>query len=146
MDRQNLTLLTDLYELTMLQGYFRHKVHNETAIFDMFYRTNPCNGGYAVMAGLAQLIQYIENLHFSPADIAYLRGLGIFAEDFLSYLQGFQFSGDIYAIPEGEVVFPREPLIKVVAPIIAIATDTGSQVPKRAIRFFALTAPAVLIR
>ncbi|MDR2888572.1 MAG: nicotinate phosphoribosyltransferase, partial [Lachnospiraceae bacterium] len=118
MDRQNLTLLTDLYELTMMQGYFQHKDRNETVIFDAFYRTNPCNGGYAVMAGLEQLIQFIKELHFAPEDIEYLRSLSIFKEDFLSYLTNFHFSGDIYAIPEGTVIFPREPLIKVVAPIM----------------------------
>lgn len=118
MDRQNLTLLTDLYELTMMQGYFRHKDRNETVIFDAFYRTNPCNGGYAIAAGLEQLIKYIEELHFSAQDIDYLRGLGIFDEDFLEYLANFKFSGDIYAIPEGTVIFPREPLVKVIAPIM----------------------------
>lgn len=118
MDRQNLTLLTDLYELTMMQGYFKHKDRNETVIFDAFYRTNPCEGGYAIAAGLDQLIQYIKELHFSRQDIAYLAGLGIFDQDFLDYLAHFQFSGDIYAIPEGTVIFPREPLIKVIAPIM----------------------------
>ena len=118
MDRQNLTLLTDLYELTMMQGYFRNKDLNETVIFDMFYRNNPCNGGYAVVAGLEQLINFIKELHFSEEDIVYLRSLGMFAEDFLEYLEDFHFSGDIYAMPEGTVVFPREPLIKVIAPIM----------------------------
>ena len=118
MDRQNLTLLTDLYELTMMQGYFKHKDKNETVIFDAFYRTNPCNGGYAIAAGLEQLIKYIKELHFSKQDIDYLAGLGIFEEDFLEYLANFKFSGDIYAIPEGTVIFPREPLVKVIAPIM----------------------------
>lgn len=118
MDRQNLTLLTDLYELTMMQGYFRHKDRNETVIFDAFYRTNPCNGGYAIAAGLEQLIKYIRELHFSKQDIDYLKGLGIFDDDFLEYLANFKFSGDIYAIPEGTVIFPREPLVKVIAPIM----------------------------
>ncbi len=118
MDRQNLTLLTDLYELTMMQGYFAHKEQNETVIFDAFYRTNPCGGGYAIAAGLEQLIQYIKELHFSPQDIAYLDSLHIFNKNFLDYLAGFQFSGDIYAIPEGTVIFPREPLVKVIAPIM----------------------------
>lgn len=118
MDRQNLTLLTDLYELTMMQGYFKHKDRNETVIFDAFYRNNPCDGGYAVAAGLEQLIQYIKELHFSRQDIDYLANLGIFDEDFLDYLADFKFSGAIYAIPEGTVVFPREPLVKVIAPIM----------------------------
>lgn len=118
MDRQNLTLLTDLYELTMMQGYFRNKAQNETVIFDAFYRNNPGDGGYAIACGLEQVIQYVQELHFSPEDIAYLRSLHIFDEDFLSYLADFHFSGDIYAIPEGTVIFPREPLVKVVAPIM----------------------------
>lgn len=118
MDRQNLTLLTDLYELTMMQGYFKNKDRNETVIFDAFYRSNPCDGGYSICAGLEQLIQYIRELHFDPEDIAYLRSLGIFEEDFLEYLSTFHFSGDIYAIPEGTVIFPREPLVKVIAPIM----------------------------
>ena len=118
MDRQNLTLLTDLYELTMMQGYFKHKDQNETVIFDAFYRTNPCDGGYAICAGLEQVIDYVKNLRFSAEDIDYLRSLGIFEEDFLEYLSDFKFSGDIYAIPEGTVIFPREPLIKIIAPIM----------------------------
>lgn len=118
MDRQNLTLLTDLYELTMMQGYFKNKDQNETVIFDAFYRTNPADGGYAVAAGLEQVIQYIKELHFSDEDINYLSGLGIFGQDFLAYLKDFKFTGDIYAIPEGTVIFPREPIIKVIAPIM----------------------------
>ena len=115
---QNLTLLTDLYELTMMQGYFQHKAQNETVIFDAFYRSNPQGGGYAISAGLEQVVDYIRNLHFSKEDIAYLAGLGIFEQDFLDYLESFHFSGDIYAIPEGNVMFPREPMIKVIAPIM----------------------------
>ena len=118
MDRQNLTLLTDLYELTMMQGYFQNKDKNETVVFDAFYRNNPNGGGYAIAAGLEQVIAYIKNLHFDDEDIAYLRSLKIFEEDFLAYLKDFHFSGDIYAIPEGSVMFPREPVIKVVAPIM----------------------------
>ncbi len=118
MDRQNLTLMTDLYELTMMQGYFKHKDRNETVIFDVFYRNNPLDSGYAISAGLKQVIDYIKNLHFSKQDIDYLSSLGIFDSDFLDYLDTFQFTGDIYAIPEGTVIFPREPLIKVIAPIM----------------------------
>lgn len=118
MDRQNLTLMTDLYELTMMQGYFKNKDQNETVIFDAFYRNNPMDSGYAICAGLAQVIDYIKNLKFQEEDIAYLRSLKIFEEDFLEYLRTFRFSGDIYAIPEGSVMFPREPMIKVIAPIM----------------------------
>ncbi len=117
MNRRNLTLLTDLYELTMMQGYFQQQT-NETVVFDVFFRSNPCGSGYSVAAGLEQVIDYIKNLNFSYDDVVYLRSLKIFSEDFLHYLSGFHFSGDIYAIPEGTVVFPKEPLLKVVAPIM----------------------------
>ena len=117
MRANNLTLLTDLYELTMMQGYFKNPT-DQIVIFDMFYRTNPCGGAFSITAGLEQMIEYIENLHFDEDAIEYLRSLKIFDEDFLEYLKNFRFSGDIYAIPEGTVVFPREPLVKVVAPIM----------------------------
>lgn len=117
MSTLNLTLLTDLYELTMMQGYYKTG-NKDIAVFDAFYRNNPCNGGYAICAGLEQVIEYIEALHFDQEDVAYLRSLGIFDEDFLEYLSNFHFSGDIYAIPEGTVMFPREPMLKVVAPIM----------------------------
>ena len=116
MDNRNFTLLTDLYELTMMQGY--HKSGNDkVVVFDAFYRSNPGGGGYAIACGLDQIIDYIKNLQFTYSDLEYLRGLGIFDEEFLSFLGSYHFSGDIYAIPEGTVVFPKEPLIKVVAPI-----------------------------
>ena len=118
MSQRNLTLLTDLYELTMMQGYFKEKDANETVIFDAFYRNNPNGNGYSICAGLEQVIEYINNLHFDKEDIDYLRTTGLFEEDFLDYLHHFKFSGDIYAIPEGTVIFPREPLVKVIAPIM----------------------------
>ena len=118
MDRQNLTLLTDLYELTMMQGYFKNKVENKTVVFDAFFRNNPFGGGYSIMCGVEQLVRYIEDLHFSAQDIEYLRGLKIFDADFLDYLADFRFHGDIYCIPEGSLMFPREPMVKVVAPIM----------------------------
>ena len=117
MSAENLTLLTDLYELTMMQGYFKNP-SSQTVVFDMFYRTNPCGGAFAICAGLQQMVDYIKNLRFSKKDVEYLRSLHIFEEDFLQYLSDFRFSGDIYAIPEGTVVFPREPLVKVIAPIM----------------------------
>ena len=118
MDRQNLTLLTDLYELTMMQGYFRNKDQNETVIFDAFFRNNPMGSGYSISAGLAQVIDLIKNLHFSEGDIAYLASLNLFDKEFLEYLKDFKFTGDIYAIPEGSIMFPREPMVKVIAPIM----------------------------
>ena len=118
MSERNLTLLTDFYELTMMQGYFKEKDANETVIFDAFYRNNPVGSGYSICAGLDQVIDYVKNLHFDEDDIDYLRTTGMFEEDFLDYLRHFHFSGDIYAIPEGSVVFPREPLVKIIAPIM----------------------------
>jgi nicotinate phosphoribosyltransferase len=117
MSAQNLTLLTDLYELTMMQGYFDTQ-ENDTVVFDMFFRENPNKGGYSIMAGLEQVIDYIKNLHFTYDDVVYLRSLGIFSEAFLDYLSGFHFTGTIYAIPEGTVIFPKEPILKVIAPIM----------------------------
>ena len=113
----NLTLLTDLYELTMMQGYYKTG-NKSTVVFDAFFRENPFKGGYSIMAGLEQVIDYVKNLRFDDEDIEYLRSLHIFEEDFLEYLKGFKFSGDIYAIPEGSIIFPREPLVKVIAPVM----------------------------
>lgn len=113
----NLTLLTDLYELTMMQGYYKTK-NNNRVVFDAFFRENPFKGGYSIMAGLEQVIDYVKNLRFDEEDIEYLRSLHIFEEDFLDYLKDFKFSGDIYAIPEGSIIFPREPLVKVIAPVM----------------------------
>ena len=117
MSRYNMTLLTDLYELTMMQGYFNNKT-NEKVVFDVFYRKNPSGSAYAICAGLDQVIDYIKNQTFEEEDIEYLRSTGFFNEPFLEYLSTFKFTGDIYAIPEGTVVFPKEPLLKVVAPIM----------------------------
>ena len=118
MTSRNLTQLTDFYQLTMMQGYFFAKDVNETVIFDAFYRSNPDDNGYAIAAGLEQVIEYIKNLHFTTEDIEYLRGTGYFREEFLEYLATFRFTGDIYALPEGTVMFPREPFLKVIAPIM----------------------------
>lgn len=115
---RNLTLLTDLYEITMMQAYFKNNNKNKMAIFDVFYRKNPMDGGYAISAGLEQVIEYINNLHFTEDNINYLASLKIFEDDFLDYLKNFKFTGDIHAIPEGSVMFPREPMLKVIAPIM----------------------------
>ena len=115
---RNLTLLTDFYELTMMQGYFKSGKSQDRVIFDMYYRKNPCGNGFSICCGLEQVVEYIRNLNFNEEDIDYLRSLKIFDEDFIDYLRGFHFTGDIYAIPEGTAVFPREPLVKVIAPVI----------------------------
>lgn len=116
----NLTLLTDFYELTMMQAYFQAEKMGRAvqySVFDLFYRENPHQSGYAVMCGLEQAIEYIQNLRFTDDDLAYLADTGAFGDDFIDYLKGFSFTGDIWAIPEGTVVFPGEPLIKIRAPI-----------------------------
>ena len=113
---RNLTMLFDYYELTMANGYFCQGMKDKIAYFDVFYRENPDNGGYAIVAGLEQIVEYINNLRFDEEDISYLRSKGCFNEDFLAYLKNFRFTGDVYAIPEGTVVFPGEPLITVRAP------------------------------
>ncbi len=115
---RNLTMLVDYYELTMGNGYFRKGMKDKIAYFDVFYRKNPDEGGYAIAAGLEQVIDYVNDLHFDKDDIDYLRRRGSFNEDFLEYLRGFHFTGDIWAVPEGTVVFPGEPLMTVRAPAI----------------------------
>ena len=114
---RNLTMMTDLYQLTMMYGYYKCGMRDNLATFDMFYRSKDESTHYAIMAGIEQLRDYIENLHFDDEDIAYLRGMGIFDEDFLTELKGFSFHGDIQAVPEGTIVFSHEPLIRVTAPI-----------------------------
>ena len=117
-EKLNMTMLCDFYELTMGNGYFRNGYKDRITYFDVFFRRVPDEGGYVIAAGLEQLIDYIENLHFSEEDIAYLRGRNLFCEEFLDYLRHFRFTGDIYAIPEGTPVFPREPMVVVRAPSI----------------------------
>ncbi len=114
---RNLTMLTDFYELSMANGYFCNGLGNKITWFDMFFRQVPDNGGFAIMAGLRQLIDYLENLHFTQKDIEMLRKKG-FNEDFLSYLSSFKFSCDVWAIPEGTVIFPGEPIVTVRGPVI----------------------------
>lgn len=117
-DERNLSLVMDFYELTMSQCYFNSNHRDRVVSFDLFYRKNPDNGGYAVFAGLEEVIGYIQNLHFDDHDIAYLRSLEKFSEEFLDYLRHFIFTGDVYAVKEGTPVFPYEPLIRVKANII----------------------------
>ncbi|MBO5733884.1 MAG: nicotinate phosphoribosyltransferase [Clostridia bacterium] len=118
MTGQNLTLLTDFYELTMANGYFEHGFKDEIAYFDMFFRRVPDGGGFAIMAGLEQFIEYIENLNFSDEDIEFLRSKKIFSEEFLNYLKNFKFECDVWAIPEGTPIFPHEPIVTVRGPVI----------------------------
>lgn len=116
-DSRNLTMLTDFYELTMANGYFKNEFKDTIAYFDMFFRTIPDGGGYVIMAGVEQLVDYFRNLSFSKEDIDYLRGKG-FSEDFLDYLSNFRFACDVWAVPEGTPIFPGEPIVKVKGPVI----------------------------
>lgn len=111
----DLTMMTDLYQLTMSNGYFLKGYQEEKMIFDLFFRKNPSNGGYTIVCGIDQVIDYIQSLHFTEDDIAYLRGLKLFDEKFLDYLKTFRFTGDIYAVEEGTILFPNEPILRVKA-------------------------------
>ncbi len=113
-----MTMLCDFYELTMGNGYFENGMKDRITYFDIFYRTNPDKGGFAIAAGLEQAIEYVQNLHFDEEDIEYLRGRNLFSEEFLEYLKNFKFTGDIWAVPEGTPIFPREPIMTVRAPAI----------------------------
>lgn len=115
---KNLSLLTDFYEFTMSNGFFAKNMTNKQAYFDVFFRRIPDNGGYVIVSGLEQVIDYIKNLKFDSDDIDFLKNTNKFSEAFLEYLSNFKFTGDVWAIPEGTVVFPNEPLITVRAPII----------------------------
>lgn len=117
MPNLDLTLLTDFYELTMMQGYFENKSEDKTVVFDMFYRSNPSGSSYSIAAGLEQFIDYLNHLKFSEDDIAYLKKQDSFSDAFIDYLRDFKFTGNIYAVREGSVIFPNEPIVKVVAPI-----------------------------
>lgn len=127
----NMTMLCDFYELTMGNGYFQAGYQDRITYFDVFFRDVPDRGGFAICAGLDQLIDYILDLHFDQEDIAYLRGKQIFSEDFLTYLENFRFTGDIWAIPEGTPIFPREPVVTVRASAIqAQLIETFTAVPQ----------------
>ena len=117
-DKINLTMLCDFYELTMAYGYFSEGYKDRITYFDVFYRQCPDGGGFAIAAGLEQIIDYIQELHFAPEDIQYLRERNLFSEEFLTYLSNFKFTGDIWAVPEGTPIFPREPIMTVRAPAI----------------------------
>lgn len=114
---EKLELLTDFYEFTMSNGYFEN-YRNDMAYFDVFFRKVPDKGGYAITAGLEQIIEFVENLKFDEEDINYLKSQNIFSQEYLEYLKNFKFTGDMWAIPEGTVVFPNEPLITIKAPLI----------------------------
>ncbi len=117
-DERNLTLLCDFYELTMARGYFHSDIKNKIAYFDVFFRRVPDNGGYAIFCGLEQIVEYIKSIKFTDSDIEYLKSKGIFDKEFLDYLRGFRFTGDIWSVPEGTVIFPNEPIMVVRAPAI----------------------------
>ena len=117
-EHMNYTMLCDFYELTMGNGYFQSGMADQICYFDIFFRNVPDGGGFAIAAGLEQVIDYVEHLRFDEDDIAYLRGKGVFCEEFLDYLRNFRFTGDIWAVPEGTPIFPREPILTVRAPAI----------------------------
>lgn len=114
---RNLTLLTDLYQLTMLNGYFEKNVHEDIVVFDMFFRKNACDGGYTIVSGIDQFVEYVNNIHFSDEDLKYLKSLNLFSDKFLTFLKNFKFTGDIYAVEEGTIMFPNEPILTVKAPL-----------------------------
>ncbi|MDO5520998.1 MAG: nicotinate phosphoribosyltransferase [bacterium] len=117
-EKRNISMMMDLYEMTMANGYFNKESHSKKVAFDVFYRKNPDQGGFAIFAGLEQIIDYVETLNFDEADLTYFRSLNLFSEEFLTYLKGYHFSGDIYAFPEGTVMYPNEPIITIIAPLI----------------------------
>ncbi|MDD4377036.1 MAG: nicotinate phosphoribosyltransferase [Eubacteriales bacterium] len=117
-EKINLTMLTDFYEITMANGYFESKMEEDIAYFDMFFRKVPDGGGFAIMAGIEQVVDYLKNLKFTDEDIDYLRKKDIFCDEFLEYLKTFQFVCDVWAVPEGTPIFPHEPILTVKGPVI----------------------------
>lgn len=115
---QNKTLFTDFYQLTMMQGYVQNCRHNEEVVMDMFFRKNPCHGGYTIICGIKELSDYIKNLSFGKEDIDYLKSLNKFSDEFLNILKNFKFTGDIWAVKEGTIMFPHEPIVRVKANIL----------------------------
>ena len=118
MDNRNLTMLMDLYEMTMANGIMQSDMRDTITYFDMFFRRVPDNGGYAIMAGIEQLIDYLNNLHFDDSDIEYLKSLGLFCDEFIDYLRNFKFECDVWAVPEGTPIFPNEPIVTVRGPAV----------------------------
>ena len=117
-ESRNISMLMDFYEMTMAHGYFTKLKNVDRVAFDVFFRRNPDKGGFAIFGGLEQIVEYILNLHFDESDISYLRSQGIFSEEFLAYLKDFSFTGDVYAFPEGSIIYPNEPVITIMAPLI----------------------------
>lgn len=117
-DKRNISMMMDLYAMTMANGYFSEENRTNKVVFDVFYRRNPDQGGFAIFAGLEQIIDYVENLHFDKEDIEYFKSLNLFDDEFLEYLRDFRFKGDIYAFLEGTIIYPNEPVLTVVAPLI----------------------------
>ncbi len=117
-DKRNISMMMDLYELTMANGYFLSENEDTRVAFDVFYRKNPDGGGFSIFAGLEQIVEYLQGMHFEDEDIEYLRGLHQFDEKFLEYLMDFKFTGDLYAYPEGTIMYPGEPVVTVVAPLV----------------------------
>lgn len=115
---RNLTLLTDFYQLTMMNGYLKNGVDENTVVFDLFFRKNPCENSYTIVAGIEQVIDYIENINFDEDDLTYLKELNLFDDEFLNYLRNFKFTGTIYCVEEGSIMFPHEPILRVKAPAI----------------------------
>jgi nicotinate phosphoribosyltransferase len=117
---RSVALLTDLYQLTMMYGHFQAQTHQQRVVFDLFYRSNPCGNGYVIAAGLEEIVWYLHTLQFTDEDLVYLRGLDMFSEEFLQALKSFCFSGDVHAVPEGTIVFPNEPMVRVEGPIFEV--------------------------
>lgn len=117
-ERRNISMLMDLYEMTMAHGYFTKQDNTDRVAFDVFYRRNPDQGGFAIFAGLEQVVDYLLNLHFDEEDIAYFKSLNLFSDEFLEYLRNFKFTGDVYAFKEGSIIYPNEPILTIVAPLI----------------------------
>lgn len=114
-EMKHLSLLTDFYQLTMMNGYLKNNMSDDQVVFDLFFRENPCHSGFTIIAGIEQVIDYIENLRFHKEDLEYLQSLDTFDEDFIDALRNFKFKGTIYGVEEGTVMFPHEPVLRIKA-------------------------------